>query len=162
MVELFSLCQDGGPLLTSYKTILRSFNTWRNTHGIECPILGSSDERLVVSVNHSWGDGGGGADLTVVGVGLPENNAQSEGVNDVADSVVNVAVRQVGVTPTASLIICIWLRGISNPDWDTSGMGNSRCTIVQRRPVRRGRRSCNGVTRGLRERICSDEFGTGL
>ena len=117
---------------------------------------------MVVGVDHRWGDGGDGADLTVVGVGLPENNAQSEGVNDVADSVVNVAVRQVGVTPTASLIICIWLRGISNPDWDTSGMGNSRCTTIQRRPVCWGRRSCKGVTTCLRERIRSDEFGTGL
>ena len=54
----------------------------------------SSDERLVVSVNHRWGDGGGGADLPVVGVGLPEDGAQSEGVNDGADSVVDVAVRQ--------------------------------------------------------------------
>ena len=49
---------------------------------------------MVVSVNHRWGDGGGGVDLPVIGVGLPEDNAQSEGVNDGVDLVVDVAVRR--------------------------------------------------------------------
>ena len=71
---------------------------------------------MVVNVNHRWGDGGGGADLPVVGVGLPEDNAQTEGVSDGGDSVVDIGLKQVGVTPTASLIICIWLRGITNLD----------------------------------------------
>jgi hypothetical protein len=49
---------------------------------------------LVVGVDHRWDDGGGGADLPVVGVGLQEDNAQSEGVNDGTNSVVDVAVRR--------------------------------------------------------------------
>ena len=49
---------------------------------------------MVVSVDHRWGDGGDGADLPVVGVGLQEDNAQSEGVNDGTDSVVDIAVRR--------------------------------------------------------------------
>ena len=49
---------------------------------------------MVVGVNHRWGDGGGGADPPVVEVGLQEDNAQSEGVNDGADSVVDDAVRR--------------------------------------------------------------------
>jgi hypothetical protein len=49
---------------------------------------------LVVGVDHRWGDGGGGADLPVIGVVLPEDNVQSEGVDDGADSVIDVAVRR--------------------------------------------------------------------
>ena len=49
---------------------------------------------MVVSVDHRWGDGGDGADLPVAGVGLQEDNAQSEGVNNGMNSVVDVAVKR--------------------------------------------------------------------
>ena len=51
----------------------------------------TSDRQLASTIA---GDGGGCADLPVVGVGLPEDNAQSEDVNDGADSVVDDAVRR--------------------------------------------------------------------
>jgi len=54
--------------------------------------LSGRDEFLVVAVDGRRGDRGGGTDLPIVGVILPENRAQSESLTDGTDTVIDVAI----------------------------------------------------------------------
>ena len=62
-----------------------------SAHGVEGTILGGSDEVLVIGVDLGWGCGCA-SDLPVVTIVLPEDAAETEGVGDVPDTIVDVAV----------------------------------------------------------------------
>lgn len=96
-------------------------------YGAKCAVGSTGDEGFVVGVDVGIGDVAGSS-APVVGVVLPDDGAETECMSDGTDTVVDVTKgrlservrrrmneqdtirtrQQVGVTPTTSLIICIY------------------------------------------------------
>ena len=102
-------------------------------YGVKGALLGKCDDGLVVGIDVCVGVAIG-TGFPVIGVVSPHDVAKTKGLGDRTDTVVNVPIgrlsekvrkriqlkrtrrtrQQVGVTPTTSLIICIYIVRISN------------------------------------------------